>query len=568
MQFTENSITKKEPNQATSFKGKSYLVRFFIVYFFFLKHTCKLLFYYKFLKLFLNPVQIATKEEEIYKNLGLECRHLFVRLGGVYIKLGQFLSNLSHLFPPVFIESLQDLQDRVPSFPFERIKERFHREFLTEIDTVFPYIDKIPLASASTAQVHLANINQQKVVIKILYPDIESLIEKDLKTLLFIMKRINRYLYSFDYISIHKEIETTIQREMDLSLEASSIDKMRELFRDEPNIIFPMVYHQYSSRGVMVTEFIDGVKLSECFSVQKKNSKKSRPLELLIRAYILMIFKYKFFHADPHPGNLIYTKDGKLCFIDFGAVGEITESTEKGLERIIFCAISGDYYGVVEAMDQMGFFAPNADKEKLEKLARFALQNLQKFITDTDYFRNLSFDQLAPKDTFVFLRGINSSMADLLRISQVPVNFMLLHRVMGLLVGNIAWLDPYRSIFDYAKNPFYSFVGGNKIRLKQLIEDDTPEIALNLLSIPSELYRVLQTMNRERLKIKSPDIEHHTQKMYILGHQFIYTIVSAASLYFANMYAQNSNNQISYVFHAIASISFCALVISFFRNRK
>ncbi len=562
-QFIDNTLS----TEVFSYRNKGYFARFLLVYSFVLKRSATLLWHYKIMKRVLPAEKIQAREEEIYSKLGRECKELFLNLGGVYIKLGQFLSNMGHILPDYFISAFKDLQDRIPPHSFEEIKLRFYKETDQNIEDVFPEISKTPLAAASTAQVYMAKLGEEKVVIKILYPGIEKLVEKDLRTVLFVMKRINRYLVTFDYKQIHSEIKTIITREMDLSEEAKSIEKMAAYFASESDYVFPTVYHDYTTKGILVTKFIEGVKISETRSVIKRNARKSRPLDLLVRSYILMVFQYRFFHADPHSGNLIYTTDGKLCFIDFGAVSEVNEITAVSLKKIISSAMSKDYYGVVEGMEEMGFFDKNVNKDKLEQIVKFALEKLERFVTNTDFFRNISIEQLNPEEAYIFLKGINSSLSEILKIARVPSNYVMLERTLGLIMGNIAILDPYRSVFDYAENYFQTIAIGETGIIDKMLSDEGKELLTTSFLIPGELHKALLTLNRGRLVIQNKDVERQTDIIYILGHQFLYTLIGIASVYFGNYFMGFYNLYPSLFFYSLAGVSGISLLTSLIKNR-
>ncbi|MCE9500907.1 MAG: AarF/ABC1/UbiB kinase family protein [Leptospira sp.] len=558
---------RSDRNTVFTYRNKSHFSRFLIAYFFSVRKSFVLLWHHKFLRHILTRDRFLRREEILYRNLGLECRILFLKLGGVYIKVGQFISNLSHILPDYFIESFNDLQDRIPPHPFAEIKERFLLETKAEIESIFPDIDPTPIASASTAQVHTATINGEKVAIKILYPDIEQLVEKDLETIYFVMKRINRYIVKFDFKPIHREIESLIKREMNLRKEAESITKMAELFIEEQEIIFPLVHGEYSTSGILITQFIEGVKISDSAQVSGKFEHKSKALELLLRAYILMIFKYKFFHADPHSGNLLFTPDGKLCFIDFGCIGEISESTRASLRKVIISSMSRDYYGVIESMEEMGFFSRDADREKLEEIAQFAFEKFERFLSDTEYFRNISIDQLNPEESIQFLKGINSSLSELLKIARIPMNFVALQRILALLVGNIAILDPYHTIFDYADRPFRLIVlGGSSV--ERILKEEGKDIVGNTLSIPGELHRSLLNINRGRWNIRVRDVDAQTGKFYILGHQFIYTGLFISFIHFAMNFETRGNMIAALTFYVAGGLNAFFLLVSFLRNRS
>jgi len=560
-----SKTSMKNDSNLHTYKDKTHLTRFLIVYKFSLKQSIRLLWHKKITSHFFTSETVQKKEKILYSNLGKDCKKLFIRLGGVYIKVGQFLSNLAHILPEYFIENLRDLQDRIPPHSFEEIRIRFEKEIGKNIYEVFQEIEEIPIASASTAQVHSAIYKERKVAIKVLYPHIEDVIEKDLKTLLFVMKRINRYLYSFDFKSIHKEIEKIVKREMDLSKESESIRKMDELFYDEPEIMVPRVEREISARGVLVTDFVEGVKITETEHVLGKAQPKSKPLELLLRAYILMIFRYKFFHADPHPGNVLFTPDGKLCLLDFGAVGEIPESLRISLRKTVISAMSKDYYGVVEGMEEMGFFSKHADKEKLEELARYSFQKLERFLSDTDLFKNIPFEKLGIMDSYDFLRGINSSLKEILKFSQIPENFVALQRVMALLAGNIASIDPYRTFFDYADRPFRLVVlGGSSV--ERILKEEGRDIVGNALSIPGELHRALLNLNRGRWNFRLKDMDRHTHAIVYSSRQLVNTILAVSSVHFGNYFADKSLQNLSVFCYVMGSVFGVVLLVSLIKG--
>lgn len=557
--------TNYQNRALNSYKNKNHFSRFLIVYRFSFQKAIQILWHKKVKSHFLTLEAFQRSEKIFYSKLGMDCKILFLQLGGVYVKVGQFLSNLFHILPEYFIDHFKDLQDRIPPHSFEEIHQRVNQELSIDLFEIFSDIERIPLASASTAQVHLAFYKERKVAVKVLYPGIEDIIEEDLKTLFFVMKRINRYLYSFDYKNIHREISKIVRREMDLSKEAESIQKMEALFRDEPEIIVPKVEIEISTKGVLVTDFVEGVKISQTEPVQNKSQPKSKALELLVRAYILMIFRYKFFHADPHPGNILYTQDGKLCLIDFGAVGEIPESLRSSLRKTVICAMSRDYYGVVEGMEEMGFFSKHADKEKLEELARFSFQKLERLLSDTDYFRNIPFEKLGIMESHEFLKGINSSLGEILKFSQIPENFVAIQRVVALLLGNIANIDPHHSFFDYADRPFRLVVlGGSSV--ERILREEGRDIVGNTLSIPGELHRALLNLNRGRWNFRLKDMEKHTNAILFSSKQIICTILSVSLVHFGNYFSDKNQENFSISCYIAGSFFAAILLFSFIKG--
>ncbi|EMN15246.1 ABC1 kinase family protein [Leptospira borgpetersenii] len=553
-----------EPQEIQSYKRHGSSWRFWNASSFVWKKIWSIFWFFKLGKIFFPSYRDRVVQEKFFRTLGEDCRSFFLSMGGVYIKLGQYLGNLSHIFPDSFTESLQDLQDRVPPHPFSEIGERFRLEFGKEITKVFPDIQSVPEASASTAQVHVASIGGQKVAVKVLYPGIETLIADDLRNIRSFLKRINRYLFRFEYKKIHDEITHLITRETDLQLEADSYDRMRQLFAEEPDYVFPKVIRPFSGKSVLVTEFIEGVKITRAVPVLKGQA-KSRPVELLVRAYVLMIFQYRFYHADPHPGNLIYTKDEKLCFIDFGAVGEMNANRAFALKQIFLCAIVKDYYGVVSGLDDIGALSVSADRDKFEEVVRYSLEKLGRFIADTDYFRNLSLEQIHTREDRLFLKEINSSLKEIFRMIQMPENFIFLERVLGLLVGITAILDPYRTVLDYGEKPFRAVATGKEGGLEFSLLNEDKNLLSHALSIPGEFYKVLQNINRGRLQLR--EVEQHTRKMYVLGHQFLYSGFLVAGIHFGNYYLERGMEIQGWGFWGISGFFGLLVIYSFWKHK-
>ncbi|PJZ53300.1 ABC1 kinase family protein [Leptospira adleri] len=555
-----------EPQGTQSYKRHSSAWRFWNASAFVWKKIWSIFWFFKLGRILFPSYRSEAVQEKYFRSLGTDSRNFFLSMGGVYIKLGQYLGNLSHIFPDSFTESLQDLQDRVPPHPFSEIEERFRLEFGKEITKVFPDIRNVPEASASTAQVHVASIGGQKVAVKVLYPGIEALIANDLKNIRSFLKRINRYLFRFEYKKVHDEISRLVTRETDLQLEADSYDRMRTFFTDEPDYVFPKVIRPFSGKSVLVTEFIEGVKITRATPVLKGQA-KSRPVELLVRAYVLMIFQYRFYHADPHPGNLIYTPDEKLCFIDFGAVGEMGANGVFALKKIFLSAISKDYYGVVSGLEDIGALSENADRDKLEEVVRYSLEKLGRFIADTDYFKNLSLDQIHTREDVLFLKEINSSLKEIFRMIQIPENFIFLERVLGLLVGITAILDPYRTVLDYGEKPFRTVATGKEGGLESLLLNEDKNLLGNALSIPGEFYKVLQNINRGKQGIHLREVERHTRKMYVLGHQILYSGFLIAGIHFGNYYLEKGLEMQSWGFFGTSAFFGLVLIYSFWKNK-
>ncbi|MCC5814538.1 MAG: AarF/ABC1/UbiB kinase family protein [Leptospira sp.] len=434
------------------------MIRTLSAYIFFVKLGIKLFIYFKWTRAKLSQQEESERTSQIWSLVGQRCYTKFLKLGGIYIKLGQFLANAAHLFPDEFISPLTGLQDQVPPKEYPVISKRFRSEMNMEPEEIFDTFEKIPIASASTAQVHRAVYKSKQVAVKILYPGIESSVRKDMKIIFHVLKLIHKFIFPFPYADIHRQMDQLFLQEMDMNLERANLKKMAWFLKDEPKIFVPRVIGNFESRGILVTEFIEGKKFSQVQPVTSKREGLSIHIELLIRAYMLMVFRFRFFHADPHPGNMIVTEQNHLYFLDFGAVGWVNENEEKSLIRIFKAAMDHDSKGILDGLESMGVLTESIDKEEILRLIEYSLDRVKNIVGTIENFRNINISELDIESDIQFIKSMRTGLKDLVRALQPPDNYIALQRTVDLLIGNVALIDPYHSVFDYAEKPFRSLI--------------------------------------------------------------------------------------------------------------
>lgn len=430
------------------------MIRSFKAYIFFIIIGIRLYFYFKWVKPRLSRKREEHATAKLWTNIGEKSRQRFLKLGGIYIKLGQFFANAAHIFPEEFITPLQELQDRVPPLAFEKIIKRFYIDWNCHPDEIFESFDRTPIASASTAQVHRAVYKSKSVAVKILYPGIEAQVKDDLRIIGYILKLIDRFIFPIHYKQIHEQLANLFLPELDMNSERKNIQKMEWFFRNEENLIVPKIVGTFNTTGILVTEFIDGVKFNQLPRIQSKTSQKSESINLLVKAYLLMVFRYRFFHADPHPGNLIVTHDRKLCFLDFGSVGIIHEKEEKSLIQIFEAALNQNPTGILNSLDAMGVLQEDVDRSEVLRLIEYSLERISGIMQSMEKFQNLSSSGIDWESDIAFLKSMRTGLKDLVRALKPPDNYVALQRTIDLIIGNTALIDPYHSIFEYAEEPF------------------------------------------------------------------------------------------------------------------
>src|SRR5436309_7449135 len=261
-------------------------------------------------------------------------RQTAIQLGGLMIKLGQFLSSRADLLPEQALAVLISLQDEVPAEPFSHVVSVIEEELGQPVEHIFSYVERKATAAASLGQVHKAVLAStgEEVAVKVQRPNIEQLVRMDLGSLKFVIRVIMRFVNTGTFVDlrgVYREFERTVYEEIDFVAEAANCKRFQEMFQDDPTIYIPAVYEQYSSRRLLVLEWIDGIKINDYAQLEAQGIDRLEIAQRTVHAYFHQFFEEGFFHADPHPGN-IFVKPGTLGkvpiieFVDFGMVGTIT----------------------------------------------------------------------------------------------------------------------------------------------------------------------------------------------------------------------------------------------------
>ncbi len=268
-------------------------------------------------------------------------RAMAIKLGGLMIKLGQFLSARADLLPEEALAVLATLQDEVPAEPFIHVVSVIEEELGQPLDRIFSSIEPRATAAASLGQVHkavLASIGSE-VAVKVQRPNIEQLVRMDLGSLKFVIRLITRFVNTgslIDLRGVYQEFERTVNEEIDYVREAANCKRFREMFADDPTIYIPDVYDDYSTRRVLVLEWIDGIKINNYAALETEGIDRLEAANRTVAAYFHQFFEEGFFHADPHPGN-IFVKRGApgngpiIEFVDFGMVGSLSQSVKQAM---------------------------------------------------------------------------------------------------------------------------------------------------------------------------------------------------------------------------------------------
>ncbi|HEX3762630.1 MAG TPA: AarF/UbiB family protein [Kofleriaceae bacterium] len=312
----------------------------------------------------------------------------FVRLRGVYIKLGQILSVMGTFLPREYTEELEALQDDVPPASYKKIRKTFIQSFGKPPHEVFPKFEHEPIAAASLGQVHEArSASGERLAVKILYPNVITVIRVDLRVLGWALRIYRNFVPLQQIERVHEQLADMLERETDLANEARCIARMAKNFESDPDVLFPRVFPEWSSKTVMTMTFMDGVKITKKDALANLSLDPYDVATKLIKVFYKQLFVDRFFHADPHPGNFFVQRgpDGqaRIVVLDLGSATDLRNNLADGMFDILSGLMTRKDDLVVRGIDTMGFMAEGGDRPLLDRTVRRYFEKLLSInITD------------------------------------------------------------------------------------------------------------------------------------------------------------------------------------------
>ncbi|MDB4956620.1 MAG: hypothetical protein JWO36_4189 [Myxococcales bacterium] len=366
----------------------------------------------------------------------------FVQLRGVYIKLGQILSIMGTFLPREYVEELEALQDDVPPASYKAIASTFIASFGKDPTKVFTHFEKEPIAAASLGQVHEArNAAGDRLAVKILYPKVATIIKVDLRVLGWALRVYKNFVPVQQIERVHEQLADMLERETDLLNEARMITRMTKNFEGDPDVLFPKVYPEWSSKTVMTMSFMDGVKITKKDALRTLELDPYDVATKLVKVFYKQVFIDRFFHADPHPGNFFVQKgpngQARIVVLDLGSATELRGNLADGMFDILSGLMTRKDDLVVKGINEMGFVAPGGDRELLERTTRKYFEKLLNLnITDFGKIEPHVAQQLAnPEMKREELRELMKSIA-------YPEGWFYVERASVIMFGLQATLAP------------------------------------------------------------------------------------------------------------------------------
>lgn len=366
----------------------------------------------------------------------------FVRLRGVYIKLGQILSIMGNFLPKVYADELERLQDEVPPRRFRQIARSVTRSLGKAPDQAFERFAQEPIAAASLGQVHEATTHEgDRVAVKVLYPNVATIIKVDLRVLGWALKVYQRFVPVQQLDRVHEQLTDMLQRETDYTNEARCLERMAANFKDDPDVLFPRVFHALSTDRVLTMSFMEGVKITRVGALEGLGLDRYDVAKKLVEVFYKQLFFDKFFHADPHPGNFFVQRgpEGqvRLVILDFGSASEVSDNLTDGMLDILTGLMTRQDHLVVRGVETMGFVAENGDRDLLERVTKTYFEKLLNLnITDFGRIDPDVAQKLADP-------GIKKEeLRRLMRSIQYPQGWFFVERAVVIMFGLSAQLAP------------------------------------------------------------------------------------------------------------------------------
>ncbi|XP_030513488.1 protein ACTIVITY OF BC1 COMPLEX KINASE 3, chloroplastic [Rhodamnia argentea] len=393
---------------------------------------------------------------------GAELRRIFTRLGPTFVKIGQGLSTRPDLCPPEYLEELSELQDALPTFPDTEAFACIERELGLTLDSIFSSISPSPIAAASLGQVYKARLRYsgQLVAVKVQRPAIEEAIGLDFYLIRGLGILINKYvdIITSDAVALIDEFARRVYQELNYVQEGQNARRFKQLYADKADVLVPDIFWDYTSGKVLTMDWVDGVKLNEQEAIERQGLKVLDFVNAGIQCSLRQLLEYGYFHADPHPGNLLATPEGKLAFLDFGMMSETPEAARFAIIGHVVHLVNRDYEAMARDYYALDFLSPDVDVSPI-------VPALRNFFDDA---LNATVSELNFK---TLVDGLGAVLYQY--PFNVPAYYALILRSLTVLEGLALYADPNFKVLA-ASYPYFA---------KRLLTDPNPYLRDALIEL-------------------------------------------------------------------------------------
>ncbi|MGH3705380.1 MAG: ABC1 kinase family protein [Agromyces sp.] len=498
-------------------------------------------------KLGLGDIADRSRERRM-RHLAERFRTLAVELGGLMIKVGQFLSARLDVLPPEITTELAGLQDEVPAVPFPEIRALAEAELGAPLDRVYARFDEVPVAAASLGQAHRARLTDgdasgtglDEVVVKVQRPGIDQIVAVDLAALRRVAGWLRRVRVVADHVdapALVEEFAQTSHEEIDYLHEAQNAERFAESFADDPRVYAPAVVWERTTRRVLTLEDVTAIKINDTDALLAAGISPADVAQVFAEVMFDQVFTHAFVHADPHPGNIFVTPVGgrpdaaggaaargipwRLTFVDFGMMAEVPHELRAGLRALVIAVASRDGHGMIDAAQEIGVLMPSADTAELER----ALTQL------FERFGGMGFAQLKDVDQREF-RDFGVEFGDVMRSLplQLPEHLLLLIRAMALTSGMCSSLDPEFNVWDAVEPYATQLLNEERGDLMQDLLGQATTSAGILWGLPKRADALITKADQGRLSFDTSRLERRLDRLEGVARRIMSAVLFAALL--------------------------------------
>ena len=506
---------------------------------------------------------------DIHSKNAFRIKNRFQELQGLFIKVGQLISNLSNVLPQEFRGPLQELQDHNSPKPFSEVSESIELQLGKIPSDLYDSINKEALATASIGQVHKAILNGEDVVIKVQHQNIDSLARADLQIL---QNLIRLHAFFMDMVGLdhtYEQVRLMIEEELDYDKEAISMELISNNLKEVPEleVEIPTIYKSHSSQKVLTATYYNGVKISEKTTLESWGLDTVIIAKRLIELYCKMIFVDGLYHADPHPGNILINKEGKIILLDFGAVAKLSNQTKTAFSELIEAIVKNDNEEIIIALRKMGFIG---SEKASNKFVRKLINIFKEFLSEEVEFDGMNFQNIKFNSGISSLSGLlqKIDLRDISNNIKIPKEYILLNRTIVLLLGNVFELAPDLDIVKVVRPYLKKHVLGKESGFAQMIANTFKSQLTTAISLPNDLSNFLKEAQESDFESEIKDLKEMLQKIYYLGKQVFY-LVLFSSLVYIKMILNSFNSSFYNVGITIGLVCVGFLLLrSFYRDIK
>jgi predicted unusual protein kinase regulating ubiquinone biosynthesis (AarF/ABC1/UbiB family) len=493
-------------------------------------------------------------------------KNAILELEGLFIKVGQLLSILTNFLPEAYHEPLQSLQDQLPAKPFVEIQQRIQQELGKSIDELFAEFNPTPIATASIGQAHRARLHDgTDVVVKVQHLNIEDIAEVDLEIIEHLVNLSARFYKVKGIEYAYTQVEQMIIEELDFKTEAESMITIGKNLENEDLIVIPKVQKEYSTNRVLVTTFCEGVKISDIQQIEDWSIDKTDLTKRLLNVYCKMVLDDGFYHADPHPGNILVQSNGAIVLLDFGAVSNVQESLRIGIPRLIEGVAKKDNSQVIEALRYMDFIP---DSKEAEAFAEKIIVASRHFIEQDIKMEGMDLSKIKdinPFDNSLFDLTNEIGLSNIINTVQVPKDYVLLNRTATLLLGIASALDSTLNPLTVVRPYIQQLVFKEKGNIAKQITNKLQTTLMSAVSLPDTLNDTFSKLQRGQIEIKTAGKNEQTKLMYAIGQQLVLSLLAITA--FIIGYWSRSNHDFEFSKYSFIA-SAILLIVAWRTHRK